>query len=65
VELGNFDVLFALDVFNLFNSQNATVYNEYAETGSLFPAPADDDYLRIRQYQRPRFIRLSARVAFN
>lgn len=65
VELGNFDVLFALDVFNLFNSQNATVYNEYAETGSLFPAPADDDYLRIRQYQRPRFVRLSARVAFN
>jgi hypothetical protein len=65
MQLGNnFNVLFSLDVFNLFNTQNATIYNEFAETGSSYPAPADADYLRIRQYQRPRFLRLSARIAF-
>ncbi len=60
-EVGRFDVLYSLDVFNLFNSTNATVYNEYAETSAGVP---DSDYGKILQYQRPRYIRLSARVAF-
>lgn len=55
MELGNFDTLFSLDVFNVFNAQNAISYNEDSTS---------ENFMRIRQYQRPRFIRLSARVAF-
>jgi len=61
MEMGRFDVLFSLDVFNLFNSANATVYNEYAETSAGEPA---EDYGAIRQYQRPRYVRLSTRILF-
>jgi hypothetical protein len=61
MELGGTDVLFSLDVFNVLNSQNATVINEIAETFSGTP---DDDYGKIRQFQQPRWVRLSARVRF-
>lgn len=61
-EIGGLDTLFALDIFNLFNSQNATVLNEFGETDG---GVADPDYGKIRQYQRPRFLRLSARVRFD
>jgi len=53
--------MLSLDVFNVFNSQNATVINEIAETFSGTP---DDDYGKIRQYQQPRWVRLSARIRF-
>lgn len=56
MNVGNFDMLFALDVFNAFNAQNAISYNEDSTSAN---------YMRIRQYQRPRFIRLSTRIGFN
>lgn len=55
MEAGNFDMLFALDIFNVFNSANPTQFNE------IF---ASSNYGRIRQYQRPRYLRFSARVQF-
>jgi hypothetical protein len=62
MELGRFDTLFSLDVFNLFNSQNPTLYYEYAENAEGLPDP---DYGKIQQYQRPRYVRLSARILFD
>ena len=61
MEVGNFDMLFALDVFNVFNSANPTLINETGETGGGVP---DSDFGKVQQYQRPRFLRLSARVQF-
>lgn len=61
MDLGGTDVLLSLDMFNVFNSQNATVINEIAETFSGTP---DVNYNKIRQYQQPRWLRLSARVRF-
>ncbi len=60
-ELGGTDVLLSLDVFNLFNAQNATVLNEFAETDGGQP---DSDFGLIRQYQQPRTLRFSARMNF-
>jgi len=61
-EIGGLDTLFALDLFNVFNSQNATVINEYGDLANGSPNP---DYNKIQQFQRPRFLRLSARIRFN
>lgn len=61
MQLGKTDVLLSMDVFNVFNGQKPTVYNEIAET---FAGAPDEDYGKIRQYQQPRWLRLSARVAF-
>ena len=61
MEVGRTDVLLSLDIFNVFNAQNPTVYNEFGETDG---GVADSDYGLVRQYQRPRFMRLSARVGF-
>ncbi|MGB5164679.1 MAG: TonB-dependent receptor [Woeseiaceae bacterium] len=61
LEVGRTDVLLSLDIFNVFNAQNPTVYNEFGETDG---GVADSDYGLVRQYQRPRFMRLSARVGF-
>ena len=61
-EIGGLDTLFSLDIFNVFNSQNATVINEYGDLANGGPNP---DYNKIQQFQRPRFLRLSARVRFN
>ena len=55
----DWNVLFALDVFNIFNSSNPTVYNEFFETDGGVP---QSDYGKTRQYQSPRSLRLSARV---
>lgn len=57
--VSDFNMLFALDVFNVFNSTNATVLNEFGETDGGVP---QSDYGKIRQYQSPRSLRLSARV---
>ncbi|MGB5245848.1 MAG: hypothetical protein WBN34_04810, partial [Woeseia sp.] len=62
MEMGRTNMLFVLDVFNVFDSQNATVINEFAETDGGTPDP---DYGKIRQFQQPRTVRLSARVRFN
>ena len=59
LDVKDFNILFAVDVFNLFNSSNPTVYNEYSETNSGLP---NANYGKIRQYQSPRSLRLSARV---
>jgi hypothetical protein len=50
-----------LDVFNLFDSANPTLYNEFFETDG---GAADSDYGLIQQYQQPRTLRLSARLRF-
>jgi hypothetical protein len=60
-DMGNTNVLLTLDVFNVFNSQNATVLNEFYESDS---GVADSDYGLVRQYQAPRTVRLSARLNF-
>ena len=61
-EVGATDVLLSLDIFNIFNSQNATVINEIGET---FAGEVNPNYGKIRQFQRPRWLRLSARIRFN
>lgn len=61
MELGATNVLLSLDIFNVFNSQNATLINEIAET---FAGAPDPDYGKIQQFQQPRWLRLSARVRF-
>lgn len=52
------------DVFNLFNFDNVTEYNETSQTfrpTAGNPAPVDPNFLNDRNYQTPRSIRLSAR----
>ncbi|MDH3273367.1 MAG: TonB-dependent receptor [Gammaproteobacteria bacterium] len=61
MEMGNASVLWTLDVFNIFDSANPTLYNEFFETDG---GVADSDYGLIQQYQQPRTIRLSARLRF-
>jgi outer membrane receptor protein involved in Fe transport len=61
LEMGSTNVLLTADIFNVFNAQNATVFWEYAETDGGQP---DSDYGSILQYQQPRTLRLSARIAF-
>ncbi|MDH4073535.1 MAG: hypothetical protein OEV41_10575, partial [Gammaproteobacteria bacterium] len=61
MEFGRTDILWSLDVFNVFNSQNPLIYNEFGDTAGGTPDP---DYNKIRQYQSPRALRLSMRVAF-
>lgn len=58
---GDTNVLFSLDIYNLFDSANATVMNEFFETDGGQP---DSDYGLIRQYQQPRTLRLGARIRF-
>lgn len=61
LEMGEADVLLSFDVFNLFDSANATVISEYGETAGGVP---DSDYGLIQRYQEPRTIRISARLRF-
>jgi outer membrane receptor protein involved in Fe transport len=60
--INKFNILFAVDVFNIFNSANETDRNEYTEVPSGLPDPY---YGEVTQYQAPRSLRLSARVQFN
>lgn len=62
LQVSDFDILLALDIFNLFNSANPTLYSEFGETDSGSPDP---DFLKIQQYQAPRSMRLSARVQWD
>lgn len=55
LEMGRTNVLLSLDLFNVFNSQNPTLYNEDGDLA---------DFGKIRQYQAPRTLRLSARINF-
>lgn len=55
MEAGGVDLLFSLDVFNVFNSENATQFNEIYSSSN---------YGLARQYQRPRHLRLSVRAQF-
>jgi hypothetical protein len=65
MELGRSNVLLTLDVFNLFDSQNATVLNEFYETDSgTRDIDTANNYGLPRQYQAPRTLRLSARLRF-
>jgi outer membrane receptor protein involved in Fe transport len=61
MDVGRTNILWSLDIFNVFNSQNPTVYNEFGDNASGTP---NEDYNKIRQYQLPRALRLSMRVAF-
>ena len=55
LEFGRSDVILSADLFNVFNAQNATGFNENGDTGN---------YQLVRQYQSPRTLRLSARLRF-
>ena len=55
VEMGRADVLFSLDLFNVFDSANAIIINEEGDTA---------DFGLIQRYQEPRTLRLSARIGF-
>jgi outer membrane receptor protein involved in Fe transport len=61
MDVGRTNILWSLDLFNVFNSQNPLLYNEIGETDAGLP---NEDFNKIRQYQRPRAIRLSMRLAF-
>jgi hypothetical protein len=55
LELGRSEVILSADLFNVFNAQNAVKFNEFGDTGN---------YDKVRQYQQPRALRLSARLRF-
>jgi len=61
MDLGATNVLFSLDIFNLFNAANATVFNEYGDTSG---GAVNTNYQKVIQYQLPRSLRLSARLRF-
>ena len=47
----------ALDIFNVFNSQEATSFDDFVESTAGIPDP---DFLAVNGYQTPRFVRISA-----
>ncbi|WNO53418.1 TonB-dependent receptor [Stakelama saccharophila] len=59
--LENVDASIRLDVFNIFNSQAVTNYNNYGEIsdGSVNP-----DYRSPNAYQTPRYVRVTAKLGF-
>lgn len=69
-ELAGGDLTLGLDVFNVFNSVNATQIDEEAEvddaytTSSVGPGSANRTYTMPTYYQTPRYIRLSAEIDF-
>ncbi|MCE4355314.1 TonB-dependent receptor [Xanthomonas hortorum] len=52
---------FKLDVFNLFNNDRVTEYNEFSEASRDVISP---NYLNDVNYQTPRSFRLTARYDF-
>ena len=57
----NSNVLFSFDLYNVFDSSNAIQYNEFGDTAG---GTVNPNYGLARQYQRPRAMRLSARLRF-
>lgn len=55
------DASIRLDVFNLFNSQSVTSYNNFGEQSD---GSANPDYRSPVNYQNPRSFRLTARIGF-
>lgn len=55
------DASIRLDVFNLFNSQSVTSYNNFGEQGD---GSVNSDYRSPVAYQNPRTVRVTARVGF-
>jgi hypothetical protein len=51
----------SLDVFNVFNGDTVTELNEYSQQQG---GASNQDYLLPQGFQRPRFVRISARVDF-
>ena len=51
----------ALDVFNVFNAQEATAFDDNVESSTAVPDP---DFLKVKEYQTPRRFRVSARWRF-
>ena len=59
--LGKTKLSVMLDVFNIFQSQEATLYDDNVE---LTAGVTDPDFLKPVQYQAPRQWRLAARWEF-
>jgi hypothetical protein len=57
----NLNVLFSFGLYNVFNSANALTFNEAGDTAG---GTVNPNYGQVRQYQRPRSMRLSARLRF-
>lgn len=55
------DVRLVFDVFNLFDAQEATDYDNYTEVQFLVPNP---DFGRVIAYQTPREVRVGARFSW-
>ena len=55
------DASVRLDVFNLFNSQSVTSYNNFGEQGD---GSVNTDYRSPVNYQSPRSVRVTARLGF-
>ncbi|PCI62212.1 MAG: TonB-dependent receptor [Gammaproteobacteria bacterium] len=53
------DVTFQADIFNVFNAQSVTRFEENAENGG-----ASNEFLTPNTYQTPRYVQLSASVRF-
>jgi hypothetical protein len=60
-KIGDTDLDLALDIFNVFNTQEATTFDDNVESTAGIPDP---DFLSINSYQEPRRFRVSARWAF-
>lgn len=57
----NIDASLRFDVFNLFNSDSVTAYNEFGQLSDDSPNP---NYRQPVNYQAPRYVRLQLRVGF-
>jgi hypothetical protein len=71
MKISEHDLTFRADVFNVFNNDEITEYNETAEFISAYDpdfggyrGAANPDYLLATNYQKPRYVRLSASFKF-
>jgi len=60
-KIGDTTLDLGLDIFNVFNTQEATGFDDNVESTAGIPDP---DFLSITSYQQPRRFRVSARWAF-
>lgn len=59
--IGDTDLNLAVDVFNAFNRQKPIAYDDNVETTAGIP---DVDFLKVADFQGPRYYRFSARWSF-
>jgi hypothetical protein len=65
LKLGAGKMIFGMDVFNLFNAQNALNYDDGSQQDNLtWTPPPNPDYKLITEYQLPRAVRFLVKYQF-